>query len=289
MAPGPWTYSLRDLAGTFRVADGSPTVEASYRVASADGTAHRCELKLTRDRSGKELRTTLAFKTAEGLPLPASPTLDPFFTAADWLGPTARVQGELTLSKAGAGDWEAAFVGELIDVDLAALVGRRVPDHRLSGRARVAIESARWGVLPGGTGSGWVEARGELTAGPGSISTSLMRALQAEMSFRLDPRLDLRPADLEYQNFGIAFAMTPDGEIELAGTLGTDSDPGAVLSEGLVSMAYAPAGASNVLGLHRTLGPQDSDPVLVPLTPELRFLEFLPVPAGPRGGHAVGN
>ena len=69
-------------------------------------------------------------------------------------------------------------------------------------------------------------------------------------------------------------------------------DPNAVLidPDGLASMAFAPEGASNLLGLRRTLGPTDADQgVLVPLTREQGFLDYLPIPADPRGGHAVGN
>ena len=96
----------------------------------------------------------------DGLPLPAR-VLDPFFDSTDWLGPAAKVEGTLSLRQTGARDWEADFQGDLLDVDLAALVERRFPSHRLNGLARVAIKSARWADRPG-QGFGWVEARGEL-------------------------------------------------------------------------------------------------------------------------------
>ena len=101
----------------------------SYRVASK-GSSTRCELTLVRDRKAEPVRTTLAMKTMEGLPLPAR-VLDVFFDTADWLGPAAKVEGRLTLRQTGAKDWEADFQGDLLDVDLAMLVGRRFPGQRL--------------------------------------------------------------------------------------------------------------------------------------------------------------
>ena len=123
----------------------------------------------------------------EGLPLPAR-VLDVFFDTADWLGPDAQVEGTLTLRQTGAKDWEADFQGDLLDVDLGVLVGRRFPGQRLSGLARVALKSARWADRPG-QGFGWVEAQGELTSGQGTIGIGLLRALASEMKFRFAPKL----------------------------------------------------------------------------------------------------
>ena len=72
---------------------------------------------------------------------------------------------------------------------------------RLSGLARLTIQSARWADRPG-QGFGWVEARGELSARHGSIDPGLLRALQTEMKFRLPPgaaeELSIRPNDVEF-------------------------------------------------------------------------------------------
>ena len=231
----------------------------------------------------------MTLRTAEGLPPPAS-VLDPFFASGSWLGPKARVQGELTLTKVGAGDWGASFSGVLIDVDLARLVGDRVPDHRLDGLARVAVDSAEWGPRPGGPGSGWLAATGELDAGPGRISASLLDALRAEMHFRPAEALGrlavpARPApDLPYDRLGLRFAIEPDGEIQLAGDLGDAYEPGAVLTEPeeLDPLILAPEGAAHMIGLRRTLGPVDS--MLIPANFEQPFLDYLPLGAGVRPG-----
>ena len=111
--------------------------------SSAKGSSTRCELTLVRDRKAEPVRTTLAFKTMEGLPLPAR-VLDVFFDTADWLGPDARVEGALTLRQTGAKDWEADFQGDLLDVDLGVLVGRRFPGHGLE---RPGPAGARLGAV----------------------------------------------------------------------------------------------------------------------------------------------
>jgi hypothetical protein len=274
-------FRLRDVAGTFQADRAAPTVRASYRLSSA-GSTTRCELTLTRDRKAEPVRTSLVLQTMEGLPLPAG-VLDIFVDSAAWLGAEAKVQAKLTLRQAEGNDWEADFSGELLDMDLAALVGRRFPSHRLNGLARVAVDSARWANRPG-QGFGWVEARGELTAGQGSIGLGLLRALASEMSFRL-PRaiaegLDGHQADVEFTSLGFSFALTRDGEIRVGGALGNDFAPDVVMAGASNPLAYAPEGVASVRGLIKTLFPVGAaDPgVLVPLTAESRVLLSLPMP-----------
>ena len=134
-------YRLRELIGQFDADRDVPAIRASYRMVYS-GSSTRCELNLTRNRKAEPVRTTLAFKTMEGLPLPAQ-VLDPFFDSAGWLGTEAKVEGALTFQQAGSKDWEAEFQGNLLDIDLAELVDRRFPMHRLRGRARLGITSAR--------------------------------------------------------------------------------------------------------------------------------------------------
>jgi hypothetical protein len=274
-------YNLREVAGNFQADRTTPVVTVSYRVASK-GSSTRCELTLVRDRKAEPVRTTLALKTMEGLPLPAR-VLDVFFDTADWLGPGAKVEGSLTLRQNGARDWEGDFQGDLLDVDLAVLVGRRFPGQYLSGLARVALKSARWADRPG-QGFGWVETRGELTTGQGSIGVGLLRSLASEMKFRFAPKLaklDDRKPVLEFRALGLSFAMTPNGEIRFAGALGNEFAPDVVLVSPTSPLAYAPEGAANVRGLIKTLFPVSptSDPgVMVPLTAGSRILLCLPVP-----------
>jgi hypothetical protein len=273
-------FDLREVAGTFQADKSAPTVTVSYRVA-AKGSNPRCELTLVRDRKTEPVRTSVTMKSMEGLPLPAR-VLDLFFESADWLGTSARVEGTLALRQTGVQDWEAEFQGDLHDVDLGALVGHQFPSHRMSGLGHVAIKSARWADRAG-QGYGWVEARGELTTGQGTIGLPLLHALATEMKFRLAPklaRLDTREEAIDFRTLGLSFAMNPDGELHFEGALGNEFAPDAVMAGPTTPLAYAPQGAANVRGLIKTLFPVRSDDpgLMVPLTSESRVLLCLPVP-----------
>jgi hypothetical protein len=273
-------FDLREVAGTFQADRAAPTVTVSYRVV-AKGSNTRCELTLVRDRKSEPVRTSVTMKSMEGLPLPGR-VLDLFFESADWLGTSARVEGTLTLRQTGAKDWEAEYQGDLHDVDLGALVGRQFPSHQMSGLGHLAVKSARWADRSG-QGYGWVEARGELTTGQGTIGLALLRALATEMKFRLAPklaRLDPGREALDFRTLGLNFAMTPDGELHFDGALGNEFAPDAVMAGPTTPLAYAPQGAANVRGLIKTLFPvRSNDPgLMVPLTSESRVLLCLPVP-----------
>jgi hypothetical protein len=271
-------YQVQDVAGEFLADRSRPTLRVAYRLADRGG-ATRCELTLQRDRLTDPVSTSLVLKTLQGHPLPAR-VFDVFFDSTLWLGPRAMIDGTLSLAQAGAGDWEAVFQGNLLDVDLATLVGRRFPRHHLSGNARVTVTKAHWGDRPG-QGRGWREAKGELLAGQGTIGIALLGALAREMKFRLSPRvtrLESQKAELEYRALGIAFDMQSNGEIHLAGALGNEFSPDTVLAGATAPWAFAPTGTASVHGLIKTLFPvADSPPgVMVPLTPESRVLLCLP-------------
>jgi hypothetical protein len=281
LGAGVSPFRFREVIGEFVADPAAPGLKASYRLVGKD-SATRCELSLTRDRKTEPVRTTLAFKTMEGLPLPAR-VLDPFFDSVGWLGPDARVDGALTLRQSGSKDWEAEFQGALHDVDLAELVNRRFPTHRLAGKARLTVQSARWAERPG-QGYGWVEARGELASGPGVIGFGLLQALRTEMNFRPGPKLaravSAGQVDLDFRALALSFAMTPDGEIRLGGGFGSELPGDAVLAGETAPLAYAPRGAANVRGLIKTLFPvtRIDHGVMVPLTEKSRLLLCLPVP-----------
>jgi hypothetical protein len=273
-------YQLRALAGRVSpTPGGSPTLSASYQLPG-DGPPTRCELTLSRATADGPPRVALAFRTMEGPPLPAK-VLDPFFSPSDWLGASARVEGSLALRQAAGSEWEATFEGNLYDVDLAALTDHQFPDHRLRGLARVKVDAAHWGELPGGKqGFGWVDTRGSLTAGQGSISPSLVSALAQNLKFRAPRRPDLSGPDLEFHNLGLKFALHRNGEIRFEGDLGPEFAPGAVLARGdrTAPLVLAPDGAASVIGLRKALVPVASSDQLVPARPESEFLRHLPLP-----------
>ncbi len=275
-------FALREVAGEFTVDPVAPTLNLAYRVPG-EGAGTRCELTLTRDRRTEHIETSLALKTVEGMPLPAR-VLGVFFDPEDWLGNDAKVEGQISLHQVGTRDWELDFRGELLDVDLAKLVGRRFPRHRLTGRARLAIKQAKWGERPA-QNPGWVEVTGDLSAGPGSIGIDLVNALAREMKFRRSSRLaniDVRKTEVEFRALGLSFAMQPSGEIQVEGALGAEFAPETVIAGNTTALLSAPLGTASVHGLIKTLFPvtQANSGVLVPHTAESQILLSLPVPQG---------
>jgi hypothetical protein len=287
-------FEPRDVAGELVVDPAASSLKLAYRM-QAGGAGTRCELTMTRDRRCEPIQTLLVLKNIEGPPL-AARVLNVFFDADDWLGAEAKVEGTLSLRQAGSRDWEAEFRGDLLDIDIAKLVGRRFPRHRLTGRARVAIRKARWAERPD-QGFGLAEVDGDLVVGQGSIGVDLMSALAREMKFRPSPRLlqlDPRKTEIDFRALGLSFAMQPQGEIQIAGALGAEFAPDVVLAGATTPLLCAPQGSASVHGLIKTLFPVfggDSG-IMIPLTAESQVLLSLPVPrgAGPKARQTVdGN
>jgi hypothetical protein len=276
-------YASLEIAGAFLVDPRAPSLKLAYRIPAESGAGTRCELTMTRDRRGERIQTSLVFQTVEGPPLPAR-VLNAFFDAADWLGAEARINGMLALRQEGSSAWQSEFQGEVLDIDLARLVGRRFPRHRLSGRGRLAIRKARWADRPD-LGFGLAEANGDLVVGHGSIGVNLLSALAREMKFRPSSRLlqlDPRKTEVEFRALGLSFTIQPGGEIQLAGALGAEFAPNVVLAGATTPLLSAPQGSASVHGLIKTLFPvvaTDSG-LLIPLTAESRVLLALPVPRG---------
>ena len=294
LGPETGPVVLREFDGRVVLDGDAPTLRAAFRVA-LPGATPRCELSLARDRTAEPARTSLTVKTAGGLPLP-SKVLDPFFGAEDWLGPSARVDGALTLTRASSGPWGAEFRGNLHDVDLGGLVRRRFPSHRLQGKARIGLDLARWADRPG-QGPGWVEVRGEVVGGPGTVRYGLLQALKTEMQFRVDPGLarivSAGVVDLDYRALGFRFALTGQGEIRVDGGLGNAHPAGSVMAGAppTAPIALAPTGAANVRGLIRALFPMPelSYESRRPLIERSRLFLSLPVPPDVTGKPIGGN
>ena len=277
------SFRVHDLAGEFVADRDKPIVRMGYRMSEESRASTRCEMTLARHRSAESAETVLSFRTVEGVPMSAR-VLDSFFDSRSWLGEKARVEGSLTIRQKDGKDWEAEFQGNLVDIDLEAIVGRRFPKHRMVGLAKLGVKSARWTELPA-HGRGWAEAEGELTAGQGSIGVDLLQAMARELKFRISPRfsrIDPRHTVVDFRRLGLAFAIRPDGEIALNGSLGSEFSPDTVLA-GLTSpIIFAPQGTASVPGLIKTLFPVGGNDAkyLVPLTSQSQVLLHLPVPKG---------
>ena len=232
---------------------------------------------LSRSIENDGVRTKLTLKTLDGAI--SARLLSPLFDADAWLGPLAKVDGSIILEKREGRDWNAEFRGVFDEVDLASIVGRRFAGHRLSGRARLSFEIARWAEREEGQGMGWVEARGTLLSGPGTISAGLLHALESRMKFRLGPSLDARKTDLDFQSLGFAFAMDASGELKVTGALGREYATDAVVVQGNrpQPLVRAPEGVANVRGLWNTLIPASSE-MMAPAVTEANVLRSLPLP-----------
>ena len=269
--------ALHDLAVIAQLDRATPSLSASYVIVDeAARERTRCELAITCEAPAT---TIVAIRTMDGS-VPAR-VLSPFLDADSWLGNSARLDGSITLRCSDGQTWGAEFRGDLAQVDLASVVGRRFAGHRLTGVGRLAIESARWGERPAGQGPGWVGAKGTLTAGPGSISAGLLSAMRDRMRFRLAGSDEQGGPDVDYQGLGLSFTMNGEGELMLRGALGGEYPPDAVLvqSHRASPLARAPQGAANVRGLWNTLVPSSPEN-LAPAVPETHVLRSLPLPPG---------
>ncbi|MFO0958928.1 MAG: hypothetical protein U0800_16120 [Isosphaeraceae bacterium] len=270
-------FQVRDLAGTYQADRGAPTFSASCRVIEGDSTT-RCELTLTRDRQGASVRNLLTVATREGAPLPGR-ALRPFFDATGWLGEKATVVGELALRQREGHEWEADFRGDLGSVDLDSLVGRRFGEHRMSGLAKVAIRSARWGDR-GPLGFGWIDAEGTIAAGSGSISRSMLDAIGRQLRFRTPESIGPLGPDLPFDSMAMGFRMAEDGALKLSGELGPDHPRDAVLIDAKRVLAASPREPGDVRGLVNALfsSPADTPDLLVPTTAESQGVQrYLPM------------
>jgi hypothetical protein len=269
---------LRDVACVVERTDLGHAISSSFRLAQASETG-RFELTVARRHDSSAQATEARLQVMEGS-LPAG-VLDGLVDLDSWFGEEARLQGVLSFRRsARSADWDVEFRGRVRDVDLERLVTAHFDGLSLTGRAWLEIERARWGALPEGQGRGWVEVKGSLVGGRGSIGTTTLASMVTEMSFRWHPPAGATPGVVDFEAIGLAFELTPRAEIRISGALGPDYAPGTVLVSGgrRSPLLSAPEGAANVRGLWRLLFPA-RDEVLVPAAPGAEVMRHLPMPA----------
>jgi hypothetical protein len=138
------------------------------------------------------------------------------------LGERCRFHGLIRAVETPEG-WDADVTGHLIELDLDSLVTNRFP-HRLSGIGNATIRSARFrhGCLE--------ECNGELIAGRGTISRSLLKAAGEYLG--LIPGAGPFPAGdrIGYEELAVSFTLDAGG-LRLQG-LCTTAEPHTILSDG---------------------------------------------------------
>ncbi len=189
------------------------------------------------------------------------------------LGPQCRFRGRLSAYQTPGsglpGDWDGEMAGRLLDLDLGRLVSEQFP-HKLNGMAEVSIQSARFhrGRLE--------EAKGTLSAGPGTIGRSLVVASVERLG--LVPRVPLQKLDATVVYDELAFVYTlHSGGLQLEGQCAS-AEPGIILADHRCPLLGAPgAELLPVVALLRTLVPQSE--LQVPATRQSDWLmRHLPIP-----------
>jgi hypothetical protein len=265
-ARGAQTYE--DVALRFEAGADQAWCEIEFRPAG-DEVRRPARFAAARTR-GANPATLIEFDT-RGERLPTS-ILAAVADLPSWLGPTSTVTGSLTATQGETG-WSASLRDfRLSQVDLYSLVSAHFP-HRLEGTADVFVSAARieLGRL--------VEGEGELRAGPGVISRSLVDSGAEFLGWRVERQVDELPQTLSYGELAFAFAVGGAGDDSPRLSLqGRCRRRGTLLADGLDRpLVLEPETASPVAALVRTLVPHSR--FQVPATRETEWLASrLPIP-----------
>ncbi|MDZ4821740.1 MAG: hypothetical protein SGJ20_22495 [Planctomycetota bacterium] len=186
------------------------------------------------------------------------------------LGDRATFTGTIAANHPAVG-WQAAIAGKLSQVDLQSAISENF-SHRWIGMAESTLQSAeiRNGRLE--------KAQGVLTAGPGSISESLLHSACSALRLQRQTLAMPQGGDVQYDRLACRFAIDASG-LQLRG----DEQNGVIMQAKGQPILMEPSGSSGpVVQLLRALVPDEQ--VLVPASPQTEMLmRFLPLaPAMPR-------
>ena len=190
------------------------------------------------------------------------------------LGTGSRFAGYVCANHASGG-WQGDLVGQLLGIDLGALVSEQFP-HKLSGAAKLTVQHARFlrGRLE--------EAKGSLVAGPGVIGRSLVEAAVTYLGLARCRRRNCRATRCPTSNWRLEFSVDSRG-LTLRGRGG---EPGAILADRRGGILGEPVRQPlPVVALIQTLVPASENHV--PATRQTDWLarhlpvaDVLPPPAG---------
>jgi hypothetical protein len=260
------TQPLTKIQGRIRSSSERARAELSFRLADRD-TFEPISMGLQRNRKGAS--TTNAFELSTGgsqLPCCLLATLLP---ALNELGQGSSFSGRIWGSQGPAG-WEGAIAGQFSEVDLEPIFQKRSL-HQMQGKAQVTFNSFRF------CNGQVIESIGTASAGPGSISRSLIDAtryigLSKAMHARTTPG-----TLLPFRRLAIWFCLDERG-LHLEGRC--EPQP----SDVILADEYGPilGGAGSdpvpVANLIQTLIPPEGPQISV--TPQTQWLmSWLPYPA----------
>lgn len=227
-------------------------------------------VRIVRNRRRQPPSTRFALSTG-GAALPCS-LFAALCDVEGAFGAAATFSGSLWADDTDQG-WEAEVAGRFEKIDLGQLVSSRFP-HILEGEATLELTDVKIRE------SQLVEAHGNLTAGPGEVSVSLVQAAVAELA--CSNERDVRSLDARdhgpYERLAFNFGLDAEG-LRVAGIC-EDQPPGTVLFGGAYSSLSLRSAdrAMPVVALLRLLAPASDE--LAPATSVTRgLIPWLPMPA----------
>jgi hypothetical protein len=260
---GPLTLSA--VEGAVEFLPGGLQARTAFRLPG-DKTAQPVRLRVTRNRQISPPASGLELDTG-GSELPCS-LMGLVVPEVRALGPASRFRGHLVAVQS-AGGWEGEVRGSLLGLDLDNLVSNHFP-HRLSGHADMMIEHARF------QGGRLEEATATVSAGPGVVSRSLLRA--AVERLRLQPAAEPSGTGDLIRYEQLAFALSIDAQgLRLEGRA-PGRPPGVLLVDASGPLLARPAAQPvPVAALVQMLVPASE--VQVPAARQTEWLtRHLPVP-----------
>ncbi len=261
--------SFTTLTGRIDNAIDNAKIQLSlHRAVAGNLSSQAAELAIQRQWQTRPQATLVQFNTG-ATPLPCS-LVASIWPDVETLGPASEFQGRIAAYEhAGRGKCELS--GRLIGADLDRLVSGQFP-HKLTGRAAAELEFVT-------IEDGRLEAAaGKITAGPGTISRSLVRSAQTHLNLHGSTEFHA-PGDrlVAYRELNFAFRIDRQG-LSLRGE--SPAVKGALLVDDRRHLLLGePTGlVQPVVNLARTLVPDSL--VQVPATRETAALiRALPVPS----------
>ena len=253
--------TLQQIRGEIASSQSGPQATVGFSLTGTDETTG-ATFRVTRQRSATRPTTIVQLHTG-ATPLPCS-LLTADGNAARTLGAACTFRGMLTVKNE-----QTHFAGELIEVDLSRLTQHGFPPHRLSGTARMVIESVK-------LQSGRLDhLGGTVQASSGMIGRELLlapvRALKMPAGFRVAPPED----EVPYKELALRMTLDAQG-LSIWGDC-AGSSPGAVLIDDhgplLWSPCQQPQSASVVLDMLRG----DGDESDLPPSSLLEIAKWLPL------------
>lgn len=239
---------------------GAVQSKLALKFRAAEGAAERCEWIVERDRAGSAPGTRWALDT-HGMTLPCT-MLQPWLSAAGWLGPRAEFTGHARFDERG-GAWRGQLQGRLREIALDSLFAGHFP-HPLTGTAEVELEQA---VVHENR---LIRARGRFTTGPGEIGRGLVQSGAEELDLSTQVDVAALSALVPYAVLDLGFELTPDG-LRLTGLAPVRSAHALLVGPANeVYWGQPHAELQPVAGLLRALAPPSS--VLVPAAQETQWL-----------------